>query len=125
MSVVTNAILSIGSSESRCKDVDSKIVPWGLLRTIVSEYKLVREINQWLNDHGHGAFGEEINVGNIAGGDRGFEANVYAGAFNHLNDSDFIAFVLTRQWHRPENVQLFVKRQEESKFTLYEVGAPR
>jgi hypothetical protein len=70
MSLVTNAILSIGIGESVCRDVKPKIVHYGLLRAVVQEYELVREINQWLNDHGHGAFGEEITAGNVAGGEK-------------------------------------------------------
>lgn len=122
MSLVTNVILSIGICENTCKDVEPEIVPYGLLRAIVSEYELVREINQWLNDHGHGAFGEQITAGNVSGGDKGFEATVYVGAFNYLEVSEFIEFVLTRPWHSPEEVQLFVKRQEESKFAVYGIG---
>jgi hypothetical protein len=121
MSLVTNVILSIGH-ENTCKDVKPKIVPYGLLRAVVSEYELVREINQWLDKHDHGPFGEEITAGNVAGGDKGFEANVYVGAFNYLVLSEFVDFVLTRPWQSPESVQLFVKCQEEDKFTVYEIG---
>jgi hypothetical protein len=125
MSFVTNAILSIGIGESACRDVKPKTVPYGLLRAVVQEYELVREINQWLNDHGHGAFGEMITAGNVAGGDKGFEATVYVGAFNHLDVLDFIDFVRKRPWRSPEAVQLFVKCQEENKFTVYEIPASR
>lgn len=121
MSNVTNVILSIGH-EDECLDVEPQVVPYGLLRAIVGEYKPIREINQWLQERGRGTFGDQITAANVAGGTKGFEARVFVGAFNYLADEEFIDFVLTRRWRYPESVQLFMKCHDEQRFTLYEIG---
>jgi hypothetical protein len=100
MSYVTNVMLSIGPAEVHRLPI------------------LITEINKWLDEHNHGAF-EEIN----AGGYKGFEADVFAAAFNFFNTEEFLAYLKTLHWEEIESVQVFVNKQDEPKFTLYELGS--
>lgn len=118
MSVVTNILLSVSSSEERTSYPGP---PKGLLKNWKGTYALVAELNKWLEENGHGPFGEEID----AGGEKGFEANVFAAAFNYFNTEKFIEHAKTLPWRNREAVQIFVKEQEDSKFTLYELVEPQ
>lgn len=115
MSYVTNVMLSLSNSED-CTCYPGP--PNGLLKNLKSEFKILNEINKWLDEHNHAPFGEEID----AGGEKGFEASVFAAAFNYFNTEEFIEYLKSLPWEDRQSVQVFVKKQEENKFTLYELG---
>jgi hypothetical protein len=58
------------------------------------------------------------------GGPKRMEATFFGAAFNHVPPSDVVAAVADAQWERSESVQLFLKDQEDGRWTLYEF-APR
>jgi len=116
MSYVTNVMLSLSNCENyTCYPGPPK----GLLKNLKREFALLNEINKWLDEHNHGPFDEEID----AGGEKGFEASVFAAAFNYLDTEKFINYLKSLPWEDRESVQIFVKEQEENKFTLYELGS--
>jgi hypothetical protein len=51
------------------------------------------------------------------GGTKGFEANLYVGAFNHLDLDAFVAYLRALPW-RSRPVQLILHEQEESGFRI-------
>jgi hypothetical protein len=55
------------------------------------------------------------------GGSKMLEANLYVGAFNHLDLCRFITHLRSIKWEMPEQVQLFVKEQEDERFRLINV----
>jgi hypothetical protein len=54
------------------------------------------------------------------GGPKRMEATFFGAAFNHVPPSDVVAAVANAQWEMPASVQLFVKDQEDDRWTLYE-----
>jgi hypothetical protein len=44
------------------------------------------------------------------------ECGIYVGAFNYLNDADLIKAIEAAPWKFPEDVQLFIKRQDDDRF---------
>ncbi len=55
------------------------------------------------------------------GGSKMLEANLYVGAFNHLDLRRFIVHLRSIKWERAECVQLLVKEQEDERFRLINV----
>ena len=55
------------------------------------------------------------------GGSKSLEAELYLGAFNHLDLDEFIKHVRTISWRFPESVQIIVKEQEDMKFTIIDL----
>jgi hypothetical protein len=117
MSIVTNVLLSVSLREVHTSYPGP---PKGLLKNFKASFALVSEIDKWLAERGHGAFGEEID----AGGEKGFEASVFAAAFNSFNTESFLAYLGDLPWRDRQSVQVFVKKQEESRFTLYDLAGP-
>ena len=58
------------------------------------------------------------------GGPKRMEATLFGAAFNHVPPTEVVAAVRSAQWDRPGSVQLFLKDQEDERWTLYEF-APR
>lgn len=77
-------------------------------------------INAWLEENDYGKL---IDIGEYAGGGKYMQANVYGGAFNFLKIDEFIALIKKQQWHEPENVQLLIQDEQESRFTLHTLTA--
>lgn len=77
-------------------------------------------INAWLEDN---EYGKLLNISESAGGSKPMQANVYGGAFNFLSlkIDEFIKLVKTQQWREPENVQLLIQDEQDSKFTLHAI----
>jgi hypothetical protein len=78
-------------------------------------------INNWLAEN------EQVPLLDFAvcanTGDRKFmQAEVWGGAFNHLDIEDFLECVKEQPWHKPERVQVMVKDEEEDTFTLYGIS---
>jgi hypothetical protein len=56
------------------------------------------------------------------GGSKMIEANVFIGAYNHLDLNALISFMRERvSWENPECVQLICKEENAYKFTLIDV----
>jgi len=79
------------------------------------------KLNEWLRAMQNGQ--ELADVSEYVGGHKAFEADLWAAAFNYLDVEDFIA-----EWRRvfsdcefEPDAQLFLKRQEDDKFTVYGV----
>jgi hypothetical protein len=54
------------------------------------------------------------------GGPKRMEATFFGAAFNHVPRSDVVAAVANARWETPGFVQLFLKDQEDDRWTLYE-----
>lgn len=54
-----------------------------------------------------------------AGGGKVFEAPVFMAAFNHCPTGIILSFVRRQPWAYPEDVQVFVKEEEDDGFKLY------
>ncbi len=102
MSRVTNVILHVSIlEEDECED--------GPIVQVVA-------LNRVLMEECRTSF---ERVDQHAGGGKFFEATVFMAAFNHCPTPDIIAFVRQQQWTYPEDVQVFVKEQEDDGFALH------
>ena len=117
MSLVTNVMLSISIREEHTSYPGP---PKGLLKNFKANFTLLTEIDKWLEAQGHGSFGEEID----AGGEKGFEACVFAAAFNYLDKQRFLDYLNSLHWKNRGAVQVFIKEQQEDTFTLYVLAKP-
>ena len=91
------------------------IVTWDILEDTVQR---LAEINAALErEHGQ-AFAN--NDAEWYGGPKQMEATFFGAAFNHVPPSDVVAAVANARWESPESVQLFLKDQEDDRWTLYE-----
>lgn len=77
-------------------------------------YPAVEELNTWLRER---RFGELKEVSEAAGGTRAMQALVFLGAFNYLDLSEFVEAVKAAPWRDSEGIALFVKQEEEWRFT--------
>jgi hypothetical protein len=100
MSVVTDVIICLGLAEAI--DDEGTTPP-------------IAEINDYLRSRN---YGELARVDDFAGGNKAFQAAVWMGAFNHLNLSEFMNFVKSRNWQSRADVQILLKKEEENSFTL-------
>jgi len=48
----------------------------------------------------------------------GMRANLYGGGFKRFDIEQFVGVIKKQEWHDPSNVQLFIKSEEDEKFTL-------
>jgi hypothetical protein len=100
MSVVTDVIICLSLSEEI--DDEGTTPP-------------VAEINDYLRSQNYGKL---ARVDDFAGGNKAFQAAVWMGAFNHLNVSEFMDFIKSREWQSREEVQVLLKKEEDYSFTL-------
>lgn len=107
MSYVTNVLLSFSITEDYDTDATGEDI-----------YHVMMTINAWLTDHGYGAFGQ--NADHVAGGHKHLEMPLYVAGFNYFVLSDFLTMLRALPWREPDAVQVFVKEQDESKFTMVE-----
>ncbi len=63
-----------------------------------------------------------LRVDDEVGGPKHIECSIYIWAANWLNLEGFLEAVRTAPWRCPEDVQVFVQGQEESRFTVYNLG---
>ena len=97
MSYVTSIVLSLGSHDC-CGSVDK-----------------LSKINEYFGET-HGLIrlkSHSLEWDSYFGGDKGFEAFLFIGAFNYLSIDAFLAHLRLIKWNNPEGVQLFVKPQDE------------
>lgn len=85
-------------------------------------YELMRPINAWLEANAGGlsqTFGPDIGcLPEAFGGYKQLESPVFIAAFNYMPEADFIAFLRTLPWNRPQDVQYIVKRQHSDHFEI-------
>ena len=106
MSVVTNIILHFSILE---KEIDPDSAQ-------EDNFVLMRKINKALIQEGYGKFTEVQDRYNK----KALESPLFVAAFNMLDLDQFIEYIQSLPWNYPEYIQIFVQRQEEDKFTLYE-----
>ena len=97
MSIVTNIILHFSIIEENSNTID---IINALLRK---------------NNHGELGDGELSNKGG-----KHLESPIYIGAFNYLDVSALLDLISAIKWTEPENVQLFIQGQSDSKFMVFE-----
>jgi hypothetical protein len=77
------------------------------------EWPILGEINKWLREH----YDEEMHdLTEPASGGKGFPAVLTAGSFNFFDEDKFIALIQGLEWLEPENVQLFLKTENDEAF---------
>jgi len=114
MSWITDALLILGQLEGFDDDYE-----------IVVEIPGMKAINGWLQEHDFGTF-DRLDE-HIAGGGKAMQALVYGGAFNYLvrNLDEFLRIIAVQPWRVPEEVQLFLKDEDEGRFILFEIADGR
>jgi hypothetical protein len=105
MSVVTNIILTCSLGE---RTSDDEVAP-----------PPIAALSAWLEAEGYGAIN---NLGERAGGYKHMECYVFGGAANYLPLDAFLSQVWAQAWHEPQYVQVFIQRQEDNLFTLYDAA---
>lgn len=100
MSYVTNLILHMGMIE----DEDERI----------------KEVNAFFDEDDNPLVGlnEQPLPPGWYGGTKYLECNLYVGAFNYFQLDDFLKHLQTIKWRAPEDVQLFIKDQDDYKFRI-------
>jgi hypothetical protein len=106
MSVVTDVIVLVSLAEEDPEDT----------------FPPIDKINNWLLAHGQYVGLNHLN-GN-EGGHKAWQADVFGGAFNHLDISEFARMVAMVQWKSPDRVQLLVKGEEDEVWGLVNIVAP-
>jgi hypothetical protein len=100
MSWVTNVILTAGGQSDASPDEE------------------IESVNRFLQADAAGGGGKFIEVTDQAGGYKYMECRVYVSAFNHANTDFILRAVQQASWRHRDNVQVFVKEQEEGQFRL-------
>jgi hypothetical protein len=78
----------------------------------------LRDINEWLAAHDHGAFVATWRQDACIGGPKRLEAPLLAGAFNYFPLADFLELLRGIEWNEPDVVQLIVRAPHESRWQL-------
>lgn len=50
---------------------------------------------------------------------KAMQACIYGGANNHFDLDDFIVCLESQDWQDPDNLQLFIKKEEDERFSVY------
>lgn len=107
MSWTWNVILSFGDEEYWTDDAEGAVeVPPPLIK-----------INKWLEANEKRGYGPLKDLSLCSGG-VGITANVYGAGFKHFDIFVFCELIEKQDWQGRSNVQLFVKGEGESRFTL-------
>jgi hypothetical protein len=76
-------------------------------------------INAWMVTQREYEGDRFVAVDEKAGGGKAMQANVALGAFNYFELDEFLVFLDTIEWERPEAVKVFVQEEhDEDGFTL-------
>lgn len=78
-------------------------------------YKLIEQVNRWLNTNGR-SHGELVYMNPHAGGERFFKGAIFMGAFNHLDLNGLMRLLKSLEWEDFEQVQLFARTDEDQIF---------
>ncbi len=76
----------------------------------------LEKINEWLQLNG----GQLTDL-TLGSGGAGMNANIFGGGFKHLDIQMFIGVVQMQEWRDRSSVQLFIKDEEQGRWTLIEV----
>jgi hypothetical protein len=106
MSSVTDVILTMTLCEGTVED---------------NRYPAVEFINAWLSERGKG---ELKRVDNFSGGRKSMQAVVFMGALNYLEIPEFVCAVAAAPWEYRECLALFLKDEEDDRFTDMTPNAP-
>ena len=82
----------------------------------------IASVNEFLRTNEVGG-GEFRDVSGYAGGCKHLECRVYLSAFNHADTNLIIDAVRQAPWRDADQVQLFIKEQEEEQFSLRYSGS--
>jgi len=109
MSYVTNYILSFSICEEETPETELEI-------EADIQYVPVVALNKLLDVDQQGDF---ECIDKYAGGNKSMEAMVYGYAANYYSPKRLMKAVVDIKWALPEEVQLFVKDQEDDIFAVY------
>jgi len=105
MSAVTNVLLSLSNQEFWGDDEHR------------DESAALDSVNAWFKEDGlvdlAAAFANEAHYG--------IHAYLYGGGFNHLDIEGFIKVVASQEWLDPDNLQLFLRGEQEDRFELVQL----
>ena len=74
------------------------------------------EINRWLQLNGGGLTDLTVDSGGV-----GINANLFGGGFKNLDIQMLIRAVAEQEWRDRESVQLFIKDEDQSKWTIVDL----
>ena len=112
MSCVTD-VLVLCSLEERF-DENEEMIPFG------ETPAAIQALNRWLKQNGHG---ELSCLDKFAlGGGKAFQAVLYGAAFNYFPFQDFMKVVEETPWRERESVQVLIKDENGSVFTVHKIG---
>ncbi len=79
----------------------------------------LQNVNAWLNADEEKMYGPLTDLTSGAIGNQvGMQANLYGGSFKHFDMEKFMETVKMQEWHDPDQVQIFIKGEEDQQFTL-------
>jgi len=90
-----------------------------LTTTVVENEEPIEEINKILQAKGY--TGYLTKVDQYVNSTKCMECGVYIAAINNIDLSDFMEIVRSVEWGDADNVQVYVKEQEDERFYKYNV----
>jgi hypothetical protein len=79
----------------------------------------LEKINAWLTADEAKGYGPLTDLTSCTTGNKiGMNANLYGSGFKHIDIGKFGEVVKNQEWHEPTHVQLFIKGEEDEKFTM-------
>lgn len=82
-------------------------------------HQLLAGVNEKLKEYGF-----FVNVTKYATSYRVVEAQVWLGAFNHLDLSVLLDAICEAPWEDPEDLRMFIQRQDDNSFSCLEISVP-
>lgn len=114
MSYVTDIILIVDILEEENKET--------------GEYRLVKRLNAEMARIHPSQAGPDwpmfVRVDKTSGGGKVMQASVFQAAINFLDEVAFWELLRSIPWEHPENLQIVMKRENETLFTLYHLPGP-
>jgi hypothetical protein len=101
MSVVSTVLLTFSLHEEEIGDT--------------GQYPLVDRINEWLANDNRGTL---ARLNDHFGGRKAPQAEAWGGAFNLLDEDDFLALVYSLPWRQPHAVVVLINSEHDDGFTV-------
>jgi len=116
MSVVTDVVLlfSLDETSSDEDHENSDELPEEV------EAEALNNVNIWLHRHGYGRL-VSLAEATFQAGDKAMQSSLHAGAFNRLDEPAFVEIVLGQPWRSPADVQLLIKGEFDTRYTMHSV----
>jgi len=113
MSRITDVLVLLSLDETWVEENETELVE-------EVESAALEAVNSWLRREYNVSL---VNLSEHAfpAGDKAMQALVYGGAFNRLDEEEFLQVVRTQNWVAPDDVQILMKSEGESRFTLYTI----